>query len=644
MYYEILVGSNRYHGNKPLAYVHDSALRPGCLVKIPLANRPTLGIILRKVDKPEFKVKEIMSAWEDIIIPATSLSLINWLHDYYPASLGSIVELFTPPNMLNVLKAPADKDIVHGSPEDLPSLTQEQNDALRQIKLNYPKSILLHGDTGTGKTRLYIELSMKLIEKGKSVIIMTPEIGLTEPLTQEFKQTFGDLVKITHSSLTVANRRELWIDVATTKEPVILIGPRSALFYPVNNLGMIILDEAHDTSYKQDSAPYYQTSRVAAQLCKIAQAQLIMGTATPLVADYYSFSEKNLPIIRLKSLAIKSDTKVQNTLIDSKDRKLFSRSANLSDYLLKSISEAIQNKEQSLLFLNRRGSARSILCSECGWQAQCPKCDSFLALHEDTHDLRCHSCDNRSLVPVACPSCQNPNIVFKSIGTKALEKEISKKFPQATIARFDSDTHKSQNISSRFKELESGSVDIIIGTQSIAKGFDLPKLSVVGVVQADSGLYMPDYTSEEKTYQLITQVTGRIGRGHRDGKLIIQSFNPSNPIFGQALQKNYAAFYESQIKERMLFDFPPHVYLMTVSCSRSSSGLSEKACLKIKENIASNVKGLNIEGPTPRFVERTNTKYTWQIILKSRSRQKLIESIKYIPSTCFYNLDPSTLL
>lgn len=643
MYYNVLVASQRYHGTESLTYSSTDDLSVGQIVQVPLGKLSVLGIVESSATKPSFKARAVTYAW-NFVVPNTTIGLIAWLHTYYPAPFGSIVELFTPPALTKTTRQPETPVLKPVTPPAMPSLTVEQRQAMAYIQAAASKPVLLHGDTGTGKTRLYLERTAQVMSEGKSVIITTPEIGLTEPLLKLFTTSFGDRVHITHSGMTAAKRRQQWVAVCQATTPVILLGPRSALFYPMHNLGLVVIDEAHDTAYKQDQAPYYQASRVAAQLARQHHAQLILGTATPLVADYYYFTAKQLPIVRLTTPALQASTKVTPVIVDNRDRTNFSRSPYLSNQLLKTITEALNRHEQVLLFLNRRGSARVVMCDHCGWQAICPRCDTSLTFHADTHNMRCHSCDYKAAVPTACPDCHSAEILFTSIGTKALETEVTKYFPGAVVARFDSDTHKSEGLSAKFSDLQQGNVDIIIGTQSVAKGHDLPKLSVVGIVQADMSLSIPDYTASERTYHLLTQVMGRVGRGHRNGTLVIQTHNPASPVIAQALAKDYASFYEQEITERRTYSFPPFTHLMTLTCTRATAASAEKACLRVKEQLLAHVPDISIEGPSPRFIEKVVNKYSWHLIVRARSRTRLTEAIQQLPSGCIANIDPTTLL
>lgn len=644
MYYRVLVASQRFHGQESLTYLADEALQVGQIVRVPLQRQLVTGMVEAPTTKPTFTVKSV-SQVTPLVAPREVLQLATWLTKYYPAPLGMITELFSPPALPKTVILPSQTTSTAAPAlAKLPPLTPEQATTLQAINTNPGHSFLLHGDTGTGKTRIYLELALQAVKAGESALVLTPEIGLTEPLLQTFAKVFGDRVLVTHSELTPAERRDVWIKVATATEPIILIGPRSALFYPLHTLGLIVMDESHDGAYKQEQAPYYQTSRVAAQLAHLHKARLIMGSATPPLSDYYWFEQKGLPILRMTTPATGQLLPSVVTLLDYRDKGLFNRSPWLADALVEAIDIATNNGEQSLLFLNRRGSARLVLCQNCGWQAMCPNCDVPLTYHQDQHLMRCHSCDFSDHIPSQCPECGAAELIFQGIGTKALEAEIQRLFPQAKVSRFDRDTHRLERLRHQYTELQAGKVDVLIGTQTIAKGFDLPKLSVVGIVQADSGLQMPDYNANERTFQLISQVSGRIGRGHRQGALFVQTYEPTSPLLQFALTKDYASFYQQELQEREHYKFPPFYFLLKVTCARASSKAAASACTKVATTLQAAKLPVIIEGPTPRFIEKLAGKYAWHLVIKARHRQALLDCVKLLPGNCTYDLDPSDLL
>jgi len=294
--------------------------------------------------------------------------------------------------------------------------------------------------------------------------------------------------------------------------------------------------------------------------------------------------------------------------------------------------------------LNRRGTARVVFCEQCGWQATCPHCDVPLIYHGDMHIIRCHSCDYKANAPSSCPECKNTNIVFRSIGTKAIADEVARLFPEATVLRFDADNKKAERIEHHYDAVRKGEVDIIIGTQTLAKGLDLPKLGLVGVINADTGLYFPDFSAQERTYQLLSQVAGRVGRGHRTSKVVIQTYSPESAIIRAVLHKNWQQFYIAELHEREQFLFPPFCYLLKIACRRATNASAQRAAEKFAEDLARMKLHVIIEGPAPSFHEKIQNKYQWQIILKAKSRGALLNVIAKLPSNWTYDIDPLNLL
>ncbi len=331
-------------------------------------------------------------------------------------------------------------------------------------------------------------------------------------------------------------------------------------------------------------------------------------------------------------------------MVDRKDHSLFSRSSFLSLELIKAVEQALARSEQSLLYLNRRGTARLVLCESCGWQATCPHCDVPLTYHGDHHELRCHSCSYHTATPAACPTCGHPNVLFKTAGTKAVVDEVGRLFPNARVARFDTDNAKADRFEQHYEAVKRGDVDILVGTQLLAKGLDLPRLSTLGVLLADTSLYMPDFSAEERTFQLISQVLGRIGRGHVTGRAVIQTYHPEHPVLIDALSGDYRHFYETELAARKQFLFPPFCYLLKLTVRRASITSAEAAALKLKAEIETGGYKVRVEGPAPSFYERFQDKYQWQLIIKARERPELLRIIASLPANCSYDIDPTDLL
>jgi primosomal protein N' (replication factor Y) len=643
-YYEVLPASAAYRSNKPLTYSFDKKLLPGQIVKIDIRNSKKLAVVKIQTKKPIFSSKEISEVYLKIpALPKAQLRLIDWLTNYYASNLGSVVQQFISLSLSKVIYKESSKKLYNSEVHDLPLLTVQQKRILSEITTN--KTYLLHGETGSGKTRIYIELAIKSFKKNKSVMMLTPEISLTPQLENSFRKIFGDRVVTIHSSLSDKERALSWLRIINSTEPLVVLGPRSALFSPISNLGLIIIDEEHETSYKQNQPPFYHAIRVASKLRELTNSILILGSATPSVVEYYVAVQKRVPVLRMKELAISNNNVVNDTfIVDLTDKQSFSKSPHLSDLMLLKIEQALAKKEQVLLFLNRRGTARVVLCENCGWRAICPRCDLSLIYHSDSHSIQCHACGYKDSAPTTCPSCHNQQLLFKSIGTKSVTESIEKLFPSARVQRFDTDNKKADRFEQKYKSILSGDVDILIGTQTVAKGLDLPKLGMVGIVVAETSLSIPDFTSGERTYQLLSQVMGRVGRGHRKGVVVIQAYDPTNLILQAAIQKNWEEFYDKEIRERQKFTFPPFCYLLKLTCRRASKINAQRASSKLFDELSSRKSAIQILGPSPSFYEKISDKYQWQLIIKSKNRDELLRIIPMLPGGWTYDIDPINLL
>lgn len=644
-YYEVIPASKSYHGKEPLTYCFSEKLADGQIVSIGLRGTKCLGIVIKNVHKPGFKTVEIEKAFEGIVLTKEQLSLLDWMIGFYPAPVGTIGQLFAPAFLGKIKDIETDATKV--TFDKLPKLTQEQSAAYRSIEENYSKghrTFILQGVTGSGKTRLYLELAKDSLAENKSVIILTPEISLTTPIAEVFKKTFGDKVLVNHSSLTQKQRSELWSSILSGKGPYILIGPRSSLFVPMKNIGLIVVDEFHEPAYKQESQPYYHANRVASVLSRLSSAKLIFGSATPGVVDYYLAEQKNAPVITMKKSAITGKEPAINSmtvnLLDPDERSKYTL---ISNTLLSKITECLDKDEQAMLFINKRGSARSVSCQDCGHKELCDNCDLPMVYHSDQHLIRCHTCGAKKPTPNRCPECGSMNIFFSSPGTKAIEEQLSKIFPSAKVMRFDKDNKKAERLENRYDEAVNDA-DIIVGTQIVAKGHDLPRLSLVAVLLADNGLDFPDFSSAERSYQLIKQLTGRVNRGHREGLFILQSFNPTSPLIDSAAKGSWQDFYEEEIKQRKRHGFPPFYSALKVEVSKKSRQAAEESLIGLIKKIESHSDKISILGPSPCFVEKKSSKWYWQLIVKSKDRSVLVDLAKSIPSSFRVDIDPNNFL
>jgi len=644
-FYEVAPTKIVRTGSPVFTYHASEKLSPGLLVTIPVGKQTLNGVVIREVTKPSYETKPIASVIEEKPLPGSLIELCLWIAEYYRTPLATVFQTALPRGLTT-------KRQVKSKPAHVPSrirtkivFNKDQRVALELILSKSTGTTLLQGVTGSGKTEIYKELARRVLAEGKSAIILVPEISLTSQIVDEFTHEFPSVL-VTHSEMTEAERHTAWKGALNANQPTIVIGPRSALFMPVPKLGLIVVDEAHEPSYKQEQAPRYSALRAAGVLGKAADARVILGSATPLVADRYIAESQGVPIAHLPRPA-RSDAKPAATsLIDMKKRENFKRHRFLSDSLIASIEHSLATGKQALIFHNRRGSASTTLCERCGWTAECPRCFVPLVLHADTFTLSCHICDHKSKVPMGCPNCGSGDIIHKGIGTKLIESELQRLFPKAVIARFDGDTSHGDTLASRYKELYDGTINIAIGTQIIAKGLDLPHVHTVGVVQADSGLSLPDYASTERAFQLLAQVVGRVGRDSRDTAVIVQSYQPTHPVIQLGLRQDYDGFYEYALAERQKGGFPPFRYLLKLTNVYKTESAAVKNAQQLAAALRSHVPhDVEILGPTPAFYERQHDTYRWQLTLKSKQRNQLIQALSHLPPTHWQSeLDPSSLL
>ncbi|MDR0980150.1 MAG: primosomal protein N' [Candidatus Nomurabacteria bacterium] len=519
-----------------------------------------------------------------------------------------------------------------------PPLNKSQQQALQAIRENPNKTVLLRGVTGSGKTNIYLHLLLEQLQLGNSAILLVPEIALSAQLISEIQKYIKGAILI-HSKLTPAKRRQLFTTILEKPTPQIIVGARSALFAPVAKLGLVIIDECHDNSYHQDQNPKYSALRLASAI----SPRTLLGSATPNLQDFYLANSKNAVVhLDQKARATASEPKI--ALINLANSAELTTHRFFSDSLLAAIKTNLANHEQTLIFHNRRGSASMTLCQKCSWQALCPICFLPMTLHLDRHSLLCHTCGHAENLATSCPTCHSPNIIHKGIGTKMIESELTKLFPDARIARFDSDTAAAESMPIQYEKVKNGEIDIIIGTQSIAKGFDFPNLTLVGIVQADNGLAMPDFAAEERVFQLLCQVVGRVGRNEKLSRIFIQTYQPDNAVIKFGTTANYLAAYDYLLANRKKAHFPPFCFLLKITTVQKTESTAIKKAREIRTQILKMFPDVLISQPTPAFYERGADTYRWQIILKSQHRARLLEVVKTLPPEVRFELDPPSLL
>lgn len=644
-YYEVAPNQIIRTTSATFTYASPIPLSIGQIVMIEVGKKQLVGVIMSAASKPSYVTKPIVSVVEQTPLPAALVQLATWMSGYYGTHLATVLQTLLPRGVQKKRR----ERILDTKPPLRERTTIVFNDqqaaALATIDSMTPGTALLHGITGSGKTAVYIETAKRTLAADKSVIVLVPEIALTSQLVDEFSHHFNDVI-LTHSRQTEAERHLSWIEALNSTAPRVAIGPRSALFLPLADVGLVIIDEAHEPSFKQEQSPRYSALRAASILTHANQAKVIIGSATPLIADFYMAQISGRPIIRMDKRARENTVGPAITLVDMTKRTHFKKHRFISDTLLDKLEQTFSSGKQALIFHNRRGSASTTLCENCGWSATCPRCFIPLTLHADNHELRCHVCGVTDKVPTSCPQCHHADIIHKGIGTKLIEAELRKLFPDKTIMRFDGDSDTGDSVEQKYKELYNGDIDLIIGTQVIAKGLDLPHLRTVGVIQADAGLSLPDYGSSERTFQLLAQVVGRVGRSHHATTVVIQSYQPTHPAVVDGLAQDYAHFYDATLIERQRSLFPPFTYLLKLTCIYKS----EAAAVRNAKSLAKELRAkagdtIQILGPTPAFYERQRDTYRWQLVLKSPKRSHLVDILQYVPAQHWqFELDPTSLL
>ncbi len=648
MFYEVIPGKVFGKAGGVLTYESDNSLVPGQIVVVPLGRGKAVGVVSKKVAQPNFATKKILQVLYSTPLPAHLIATAKFVAEYYQVPLASTLGLILP-NGVDKRRRKTEQmfgDIAKteqaAANAEIP-LNQAQKNALEALKKATGATKLLHGVTGSGKTNIYLKMAKNALLAQKSTILLVPEIALTGQLVRVFEKYFGDKVVLIHSRQTEAERHLIFNSLLETDETKIIIGPRSALFAPLKNLGLIIIDEAHEGTYRQENAPKYSAIRVASYMAGKLGIDLILGSATPTVEDYYLAKKKGALAIlkeKAKTTAVRPEIKI----IDLKNRDNFSKNRYFSNSLLAAIKNNLEQGQQTLIFHNRRGSAPLTICEDCGEEMLCPNCFLPLTLHADSYELVCHTCGHTERVPLNCPKCGAPGIIHKGFGTKLLESELKKLFPSARVQRFDADNKKNEGLDATYTEVHDGKVDILVGTQTLAKGLDLPRLATVGVAQADAGLALPDYMAEERTFQLITQVIGRVGRGHSDkAEVFIQTFRPESPVINMAAESDYLGFYEYTVKKRRKAGFPPFMFVAKLEITMKTEATVLK---KVRATVVSLTrdKRLLVSPPMPAFHEYTSRGYTWQIIVRAKSRKVLIETCKDLDPNFRVTFDPVGLL
>ncbi|HJP81790.1 MAG TPA: primosomal protein N' [Candidatus Saccharimonadales bacterium] len=644
-YYEVAPNQIVRASSNSFTYSSTHALSVGQLVRIEVGKKSLVGLVIKKVAKPSYDTKTIAEVLDARPLPVQLINAAVWMSSYYNTHLATVLQTILPRGLTKNRRTTPKKGRETVRERTNFVLNNEQQEAVDTIESSTPGTSLLHGITGSGKTHVYIELAKRALGRGESVIMLVPEISLTSQLVDEFSHHFDNIL-LSHSKQTESFRHQTWTEVLMSDQPRIAIGPRSALFLPLKKIGVILIDEAHEPSFKQEQSPRYSALRTASVLASQHRAKLVLGSATPSVADYYLAEQAKRPIVSMNHKARQDAQPPSVHVVDMTKREGFKRHRFLSNTFLDQAEEVLASGNQVLVFHNRRGTTTTTLCENCAWSATCPRCFTPMTLHGDKHHLRCHICGHTENIPTSCPVCRAVDIVHKGIGTKLIESEIQRLFPNKVVARFDGDTSDSETVEQRYNELYNGSIDIIVGTQVIAKGLDLPKLRVVGVLQADAGLSLPDYGASERTFQLLAQVIGRVGRSNHQTSVIVQTYQPTHPAIEDGVKQDYESFLEATLNERKRENFPPFTHLLKLTTTYKTEAAAVKNAQKLVSVLRKECpETVELLGPAPAFYERQHGSYRWQIILKSPIRADLINALSHLPPTNWqYELDPISLL
>lgn len=526
-------------------------------------------------------------------------------------------------------------------------LTDMQNEAIAQIEQYFAenKNVLLHGVTGSGKTEVYLDLIEKYIAMDKDCIILVPEISLTPQMITRFKGRLGDKIAVLHSGLNEGEKYDEWRKIKTGEVKAV-VGARSAIFAPFANLGIIIIDEEHETTYKSDIKPKYITREVAEKRCQLEGAHLIMGTATPSIESYYRAQSGELGLVELP-YRINGREMPEVFVVDMREELKQGNKTIFSQLLTEEILHTLKENNQLILFLNRRGHSTFVSCRECGLVMKCPRCSISLTYHMKDDNLSCHYCGIQKPNPTLCPKCGSKNIKYFGVGTQKLEKEFQKKFSIKNTLRMDADTTRFKNSHQAILDIfRSGKSKVLLGTQMISKGLDFPDVTLVGVITADTSINLPDFRSAEKTFQMIAQVAGRSGRGSKVGKVIVQTYTPEHYSIKFAQIHDYVGFYNEEIKLRRELLYPPFSHLANIIISGFDEGRLIKVANEIGVYLDAELKAYqDVEklGPSTAPLSKIKSKYRWQIILKGSSELVLRELLQKLVLSKYTDMEGISL-
>lgn len=599
--------------------------------------------------KPGKEEHQLMEGFHNLSKTATKQRAILQYFINHPSEIDQASLLRKFKTSHNTIKSLTDKQLLHvykkevyrnpynddnfKSTEPL-SLTEQQQQAIKPIKEfihNQEQGVfVLHGVTGSGKTEIYLQAIQDVLQKGQEAIVLVPEISLTPQMVKRFKGRFGSNVAVFHSALSVGEKYDEWRKIFR-KEVQVVVGARSAVFAPFENLGIIIIDEEHETSYKQEDQPRYHARDVAIERSNYHKCPVVLGSATPTL-ETYARAQKGVYDLAVLDKRTNNKPMPSVEIIDMRkelhagNRTMFSRT------LKNKMETAMDKNEQIVLLLNRRGFSTFVMCRDCGHVNECPHCDIALTYHKSSNQLKCHYCSYEERMPLTCPSCESELIRYFGTGTERVEESLTKLIPHARIIRMDVDTTRRKGSHERLLgKFSNQEADILLGTQMIAKGLDFENVTLVGVLAADSMLHLPDFRSSEKTFQLLTQVSGRAGRHELPGEVIIQTYTPDHYTVQLASQYDYKRFFNMEMKIRRQFQYPPYVFLTLITVSHPVHAVAIKVTQQIVQFLSQIIeRNTTLLGPTPSPIMRLKNRYRYQCMIKYKREPNLKEKLERV--------------
>jgi len=609
---------------------NNNELEIGQVVLVPFGKKLETGMIWNKnVEKPKHEIKEITKIIDKIILTNTTIEFIKWIANYTLAPFGSVLKLFLINNYI------VDFDLSKLSNDKLNplliKLNEEQEKAKSEIihSINISnKPILLEGVTGSGKTEVYFEIIEKFLNEKKQILIMVPEISLTPQLETRFKKRFGIDVLLWHSKISKKNRQKIWHQ-CFNGDNIIVIGARSSLFLPFSNLGLIVVDEEHDSSYKQEENIRYQARDLAIVRSKIENNFILLASATPSLETINNVKIKKYDYVFL-SKQFSGTPLPQISLINLNNEKL-EKDKWISKSITEEISRCLTNNEQALIFLNRRGYSPLTLCNSCGFRYECEQCSSWMVMHQNKKVFLCHQCGTIKKVTLICPKCEEKDsIKFIGPGVERVAEELKLTFPDKTISIMSSDNvNTSKKIKKFIEDINNKKINIIVATQIMAKGYDFPNLSLVGIVDADAGLFGGDPRAIEKTFNLLQQVGGRAGRGKKLGKVLLQTYFPEQPIIKSIQLREREKFTERALEERKNFNITPFGFMTAIIISSHTKALASKSASQLVQ-LSINNENIKVLGPVEAPIALLRGQFRFRILIKGNNRKNINKLTKKI--------------